>query len=274
MPRIIDCAVEFGHITDYSLIYQCKPGCDAQTVFWSGGNYSAFSNICASAIHGGFHDRSGGLVSIRPSTASEQYTPILSNNILSKTGGAAPSFTLRKVADNNEISCDDLSTIEPKNVTASSFLKYFRENSGVESVSTYLNWNPNQAISTSLSPWAPDMADDDPWLEIDFGKVYTIKSLKTYSSQIPYFDFRTENFTMAIENENSWEMVLENNQVRTFESSGQPSRHHFPNGLQTRKVRIFPISAENSPVPAMKLEIFGCETITATDGQGKFFYNL
>lgn len=280
MPSVIDCNVEFGHLNDYSIVYQCKPGCDQETVIGNPGEYSAFSRICSSAIHSGVHDRNGGLISIKPSTTSNTYKATLSNKIWSKEGGAAPSFIIRKVASEEDLkwSCiEDIAPLTPINVTASSYLEYFTESSGLESVSTYLNWNPSQAVSSSLSPWAPDVTDSkSPWLEIDLGpNQHTITKLVTYSSQIRYFDFRTDNFTMAVWIDNEWEMVLEQNKIRTFVSTGQPSYHHFPTPVQTTKFRIYPVSAEQSPVPAMKLTIFGCQNqVEVVEGKTKISCTL
>ena len=273
MPTIIDCNVEFGHLTDYSNVYECQPGCDTQTVIGTAdGEYSAFSRICSSAIHCGIHGRKGGLISIKPSTTPNTYTATLANKIWSKEGAAAPSFIIRKVASeaDAEWCSPDSTPLVPINVTASSYLKHFTETSGMESVSTYLNWNPTQAVSSSISPWAPDISDTaSPWLEVDLGpSVHTITKLITYSSQIRYFDFRTENFTMAVQVDNEWEMVLDGNTVRTFLAAGQPSYHHFPVPIQTTKFRIYPLSAAASPVPALKLSIFGCKNeIVSLEGK-------
>ena len=95
-------------------------------------------------------------------------------------------------------------------------------------MSTFLNWVPYQAISSSASPWSPALNDTNPWLEIDFqGQDHHVTKIITASSDIQMFQFKIATFTakyrMATSNE--WIDILDiDGNHKIFDASGQPSR--------------------------------------------------
>ena len=217
---------------------QCPANCSGTPVPVIGGQnaqYGEESSICKSAIHSGvILDQIGGLVLIEPQryplNIRASFLPLMSNSISSENAPAGSGFLIKNSIKSDPICISKPIEGETLKVTASSVLEKFVEPHipGVEPVETILNWVASHALSKSASPWAPSLADKEPWLQIDFESVYSIDKIETAGSTIFPFDFKPKKFILKMRNSSGddWEIFKGplSDIPRVFNASGQPSR--------------------------------------------------
>ncbi|KAI7800140.1 discoidin, CUB and LCCL domain-containing protein 1 [Triplophysa rosa] len=232
----------------------CPAGCGVVTGDVSGDvslGYRHTSVLCKAAVHAGvIIDQFGGPITVEGRRGLSHYPAVRANGIQSIDGSL--SETLFTFVTND---CEKQAVLQTVgSITSSSW-------HNVTSDGTEVDWFPNSTHpSIPEDPWAAEVTNSPPWLQIDLGEKRKITGILTTGLSIGGFEYFVKNYKIEYKERNRWRTLVQYNSSddMLFEGNSdsfRQTRNTFHPCILARVLRVVPQQWHR--IIAMRVQLLG-----------------